>query len=73
MNDARYDVLTWDADQNGWTPQDGLENESQGVDIHGLRRVLRELRGFGYSCHRVRESDGTYDSDPSVLVERVDS
>ena len=69
--DKLYNVLTWDAELQDWTPQAGLSSESQRVDIHGVRRVLRELQACGYSCHRVRGRDGSYDSDPSVLVERT--
>lgn len=65
---ARYDVLTWDPCAEIYTQQEGMRNRSLSVDIRGLRKALRELReDFGYTAHRTRE-----DSDPSVLVERVD-
>ena len=73
MSDPRYDVLTWDMASQQYTEQDGMESRCLNVTKAGLRRVLRELRNeCGYSCHRVRDSFGGYDSDPSVLVERVD-
>lgn len=71
--DRRYDVLTWDSAAQQYTEQDGMKNPCLGVDLHGVRRALRELRSdFGYSCHRYRLRLGDYASDAYVLVERVD-
>lgn len=73
MSDARYNVLTWDPASEHYTEQEGMEHPCLDVDLAGLRRALWELRRvWGYTCHRVRDSDGHYDGDPAVLVERVD-
>jgi hypothetical protein len=70
---ALYSVGTWNTDEQAYTPQAGLTVPSQNVDIHGLRRVLKELRGMGYSAHRYRDSNGEHDrNDWCVLVERTD-
>jgi hypothetical protein len=43
------------------------------VSWRGLLAAVRELKAMGYSCHRVRATDGTHDENASaVLVERVD-
>lgn len=68
-----YSVCTWDTEAEAYTPQEGLSVPSQNVDIHGLRRVLKKLRTMGYSCHYVRDSDGSHEcNDWCVLVERTD-
>lgn len=68
MEDARYDVLTWDICLQEFTVQEGLESQSEGVGIWGVRAALRELRSeFGYPCHRTADRD----SDAFVLVERI--
>ena len=64
-----YTVRTWDSDLEDFTPHDA---QSQNITLWQVRSVLRDLRRLGYSCHRVRMPHGGYDSDPSVLVERVD-
>lgn len=70
---ARYDVLTWDTDAQAFTEQEGMTSPSRSVDLHGLRRALRELRThFGYSCHRIHYGGHVY-SDPAVLVKRIQS
>lgn len=68
---AKYNVRTWDSEIGEYTYQQGLNNPTMGINIHELRRALRELQSCGYSCHRVRLPGGDYDSDPSVLVERT--
>ena len=65
-----YSVGTWDMDLQAYTPQEGLTVPSQNVDIHGLRRALKELRRLGYSCHYC--SKRHWDNDCAVLVERTD-
>lgn len=70
---SRYDVLTWDCLTESYTEQDGMVEPCLGVTLSGLRRALRELRSdFAYCCRRIRLADGSYSSDPAVLVERVD-
>ena len=70
---AVYNVLTWDAAAGQYTEQDGMINPTIGVDLPGMKQALRELRDrFCYTAHRVRLSNGDYDSDPDVLVERTD-
>ena len=60
-----YTITTWDAEIGEFTPQDGLELESQSIPLSQVRHVFRELKEyFGYTCHR-----NHYDSDPSVLIE----
>lgn len=60
-----YTVQTWDPELHDWTPHEGLSVPSRGVSIHGLRRVLKELRTRGYPCDYFRG-----EGDPSVLVLR---
>ena len=68
-----YSVGTWDIDQQAYTPQCGLTMPCINVPLATMRQVLRELRGMGYSCHRLRGSDGSHEfNDWSVLVERTD-
>jgi hypothetical protein len=68
-----YSVGTWDADAQAYTPQVGLSVPSIGIDKGTLRTALKELRSKGYTAHRVRDSEGSYDdNDWSVLVERTD-
>lgn len=74
MSDARYSIGTWDTELQAYTPQAGCDSPCINVDIHGLRRHLRELRDeHSYTAHRVRGDEGTHDdNDWSVLVERTD-
>jgi hypothetical protein len=68
-----YSIGTWSCDEQAYTPQVGLSVPSQNVPWRGLLAVLRELKTFGYSCHRLRDSDGDHScNDWSVLVERTD-
>jgi hypothetical protein len=69
-----YSVGTWDTDRQAFTPQRGLSVPSFNITRRQLLVALRELRRkFGYSAHRVRDSDGSYENnDPWVLVERTD-
>lgn len=61
-----YRVRTWDSVLDEFTP-DGEVAEFVTGQV-GLRRAMRTLQANGYQCNR---SGG--DSDPSVLVERVES
>jgi hypothetical protein len=61
-----YRVRTWDTETQEYSAQDGVPEIVRGIS--GLRRAVRLLRLGGYTAHR--EGD---DSDPSVLIERVDS
>jgi hypothetical protein len=54
-----YDVTTWDARRQAFTPQRGVRRGP--YTLWGLRRALRKLREMGYSCDR---------EDSAVLVER---
>jgi hypothetical protein len=56
----RYEVLTWDAEKQDWTPQKGVRRGP--YTLFGLRRAIRKLREIGYSGHR---------NDPSVYLERI--
>ncbi len=68
-----YSIGTWDSKYQKFSPQPGTTTPWLNVDIHGLRRHLKELRTKGYSCHRFKcPETGYVDSDPSVLVERTD-
>ncbi len=61
---AKYNVLTWDFQDDRFTEQAGMVNQCRNVSISGVRRALKELRSdFCYECSR---------QDASVLVERVD-
>lgn len=68
-----YSVRTWDTDEQAYTPQEGLSLPWHGLTLWQLKAALRELRRMGYSCHRLRDTDGGHDSnDWCVLVERDD-
>ncbi len=70
---ARYSVGTWDTVRQAYTPQRGLSVPSFNMTWKQLLVALRELKSMGYSCHRVRDSDGWYENnDWCVLVERTD-
>jgi hypothetical protein len=67
-----YSVGTWDTDLQAYTPQIGV-GRSINVTLAELRQRVRELRNLGYSVHRRRDADGTYDdNDVYVLIERTD-
>jgi hypothetical protein len=68
-----YSITTWDYETQAFTPQNGLSVPSIDVSWRGLLAAVRELKALGYSCHRVRASDGTHDdNDSAVMIERVD-
>jgi hypothetical protein len=62
----RYEVLTWDADKQKWTPQRGVRRGPH--SLWSLKRAIQKLRSIGYGCEY--SSDGR-SSDPSVLVYRL--
>ena len=70
MKKQRYRVLTWDIEEQKWTPQKGVR--SGPYTLFGLRKALRELRRMGYPCNRdfLGYQEHGY-SDPCVLVERI--
>lgn len=73
MGKPLYSVGTWDTEAQAYTPQTGLSVPSLNIDIRQLRRAMKELRGGGYTCHRLRDPDGNHDdNDWSVLIERTD-
>jgi hypothetical protein len=73
MTHPLYSIGTWDTDKSAYTPQRGLSVPSFNMTRGQLFQALRELRGMGYSCHRVRDEDGGHeDNDPMVLIERTD-
>lgn len=57
----RYDITTYDADKDKFTPQRGVRRGP--YSQFGLRKALRKLRTLGYDANR---------SDPSVYVKRTD-
>lgn len=66
-----YRVLTYDIDEDEYTPQSGLSLPWCGLTLWRLKQALRELRGMGYQCHRRRAEDGShFDNDRWVLVQR---
>jgi hypothetical protein len=68
-----YSIGTWDIDAQAYTPRAGLSVPSLNISLWTLKRAMRELKAFGYSCHYFRASDGSHESnDWSVLVERTD-
>ena len=68
-----YSIGTWDAFKEDYTPQRGLSVPSFNCTRKKLRVALKELKAMGYSCHRRRADDGSYeDNDTSVLIERTD-
>lgn len=73
MAEPLYSVGTWDTEKQAYTPQRGLTVPSFNITLPQLRQAIRELKRLGYSCHRRRDADGTYDdNDWSVLIERTD-
>ncbi len=64
---SRYNVTTWDIDLQEYTPQAGMKQPAANITLDQLRPALEELRTMGYTAHRTRD-----DSDPFVLVERID-
>ena len=62
-----YEILTWDADEEEFTPQFGVPQFVEGW--RGLLRAVRRLREHGYTAHRLKNNS---DSDSSVLIERVE-
>ena len=73
MNTPLYSVGTWDTDKQAYTPQRGLSVPSFNITLAQLRVALKELQGMGYTAHRRRDADGSYDdNDFLVLVERTD-
>ncbi len=67
-----YSVGTWDMDEQAFTPQEGLLR-SINITRGELRQRLHALRTMGYTAHRRRCTDGTYDdNDLWVFVERTD-
>lgn len=67
-----FSVGIWDSDFQAYMLHPGTSVRAINITKWELRRVLKELREFGYPCHRVRFPDGGRDSDPAVLVERTD-
>jgi hypothetical protein len=73
VSEQLYSVGTWDTDAQAYTPQLGLSVPSFNVNREQLRKAMKELRKMGYSVHRYRDSDGSYDdNDFFVLIERTD-
>lgn len=73
MSDPLYSVGTWCTERQAYTPQRGLGVPCMNVGLAGMREVLRRLKRMGYSCHRVRDSNGEHEhNDWAVLVERTD-
>lgn len=68
-----YSVGTWDMNKQAYTPQRGLSVPSFNITWTQLIIAVRELKELGYSCHRYRDSEGSYeDNDWCVLIERTD-
>lgn len=68
-----YSVGTYDWEIGRYTPQAGLSVPSFNITLPQLRQAVRELKGMGYSCHRIRDEDGEHDdNDSNVLIERTD-
>lgn len=63
-----FRVLTYNWELEEFTPQTGVP--SIAVGLPELAKILRALQEIGYSCHRIG-GHPRGDSDPSVLVERV--
>jgi len=57
---AVYQVLTWDAERQTYTPQRGIATPVFGAG--GLKRALRELEKHGYSARK---------GDSSVMIQRI--
>jgi hypothetical protein len=68
-----YSIGTWDTDAQAYTPQNGLSRSPINCTWRDLLQICRELCRMGYSCHYVRDADGSHDyNDPTVLIERTD-
>lgn len=73
MSQSAYSVGTWDTDEQAYTVQVGMSGPSINISLAQLRCRMKELKALGYSCHRLRDSDGDHDdNDWSVLIERTD-
>jgi len=73
MAEPKYSIGTWDTFRQAYTPQRGLSVPSFNCTLAQLRIAIRELRRIGYSCHRRRDGEGTYDdNDWAVIIERTD-
>lgn len=73
MSTALYSVGTWDTDKQAYTPQRGVTVPSFNCTLQQLRQSIRDLKRLGYSAHRRRDEDGSYDdNDWAVLIERTD-
>lgn len=71
-NPPLYSAGTWDMEMQAYTPQ-ACSPPAVNIDRRQLRVVLKSLRRLGYSAHRRRCEDGSYDdNDFYVLVERTD-
>jgi hypothetical protein len=67
-----YSIGVWDADKQSYVPPYGMNN-CINITLSVLRKRIGELRCIGYSVHRRRDADGTYDdNDWSVIIERTD-
>lgn len=71
MNEPLYSVGTWDSEAQGFTPQEQF-TRCLNVPLWSVRRILRDLRRMGYGAYRFRCSNGQYESDPMIMVERTD-
>lgn len=73
MSEPLYSVGTWDPEKQSYTPQRGLSVPAFNITRSQLRQAVRELRQWGYTAHRRRDANGSYDdNDWAVLIERTD-
>jgi hypothetical protein len=50
MGKKKYEVLTWDAEKEKFTPQQGVRRGP--YTIFGLRKAFRKLQRIGYDTSR---------------------
>lgn len=53
-----YQILTWDMDEQRYTPQIGVPEFVTGQ--LGLRKAVRMLRNLGYTAHRIGDDNDSY-------------
>ena len=69
---AFYSIGTYDWELGAYTPQIGVDRWHR-LTKWELRVAIRQLRSMGYTCHRRRDIDGSYDdNDTNVIVDRTD-
>lgn len=71
MSQPLYSIGTWDQELEAFTPQVGVP--AFNLTRSQLRQSMKALKRCGYGCYRLRDPDGSHDTnDTWVLIERTD-